>query len=65
MATAKSTKARSVKKTTTTAKKDTKRKPRLEKSSSNQMHIFAGFLLGLCVGMLFFGAYLVTFYIVS
>ena len=54
-----SNKKKNVKKTET-AKVEKKKT-----SSSNNKHIFAGFLLGLCVGMLFFGTYLVTLFLVS
>ncbi len=53
------TKGKTSKKTTSEKKQVTKKQTN---NNNNQRHIFAGFLLGLCVGMLFFAVYLVTMY---
>ena len=47
-----------------TVKKQVTKKQTNNRKEENKKHIFAGFLLGLCVGMLFFAAYLVSMYCV-
>ena len=46
----------------TTQKKQVTKKPAISRKEENKRHIFAGFLLGLSTGMLFFAVYLVSLY---
>lgn len=51
-------------KKTSVEKKPVAKRQTVSRKEDNKKHIFAGFLLGLSVGMLFFAAYLVTMFCV-